>query len=108
MGQSLQVPLLDSKTYYIGTLGYWWGRKRVYLLQNDTYVTVVAEGYVNAYSHQLLPFNSLHSAQLNPVSIMCTTNMGNRILIDRKRNETTKKFSLQISNQSPIEASSQY
>lgn len=105
MGQTLQVPLLDSKVYDVGTLGYWWNRKRVYIVQNETYITIIAEGYPTAYSSQLsLPFEILHSVQLNPLSIMCYTDKGSRVLINRKRNETTKKYTLEVLNQSPIDA----
>jgi len=104
MGQSLQVPLLDSKVYPIGTLGYWWGRKRVHIVQNETYITIVAEGYQTTYSSQLaLPFETLHAVQLSAVSIMCYTDQGSRILINRKRHETTKKYALEVLNQSPID-----
>jgi len=107
MGQTLQVPLLDpqvdSKVYDIGTLGYWWGRRRVYIVQNETYITIIAEGYKTAYSSQLaLPFATLHTVQLNPVSILCYTDEGSRLLVNRQRNATTKQYTLEVLNQSPV------
>jgi hypothetical protein len=104
MGQSLQVPLLDSKVYDIGTLGYWWGRKRVYIVQNDDYITILAEGYKTTYSRQLsFPFESIHAVQLNAVSILFYTERGDRLLVTRQRHATTKQYTLEVLKQSSLD-----
>lgn len=96
MGQSLHVPLLDSKTYCVGTIGYWWNRKKVFMVQNNDCVTFHTEGYPSIDLKQVdCPFGTIHAVQLSPLSIMITTDVGSRMVIARHRDKKTQRFCLE-------------